>query len=111
MIRLYFAGSRVGKVQFYARVTFAYEADNEDELSLDVGKVIEVLGDVEDGWWKGRFGGKEGVFPENFVEKLSEADAEAHKKKSEPKPDLPGKRTLSGVFRWGRGGRAPYPRA
>eukprot|EP00117_Sycon_ciliatum_P018870 scpid17732/ scgid3621/ CD2-associated protein; Mesenchyme-to-epithelium transition protein with SH3 domains 1 len=80
-----------GRKIVYAKVTFAYDADNEDELTLEVGQTVEVLGEVEDGWWKGKIGSREGVFPENFVEKLSEQDNEAHRKKiSEPaKPDVP----------------------
>ena len=31
--------------------------------------VLEV---VEEGWWKGRIGQKEGVFPSNFVEEITE---------------------------------------
>ena len=27
---------------------------------------------VEEGWWKGRIGQKEGIFPSNFVEEITE---------------------------------------
>ena len=50
------------------RVLFSYQPLHEDELELNVDQVIEFLGEVEDGWWKGRAAGRVGVFPSNFVE-------------------------------------------
>lgn len=55
-----------------AKVAFSYAAENPDEVSLAPGQTIEVLGEEEDGWWKGRVGDREGLFPSNFVEILEE---------------------------------------
>lgn len=52
------------------RVVFSYKQDHEDELNLNVGEVIEVLGEEEEGWWRGVLNGKVGVFPSNFVEEI-----------------------------------------
>ena len=41
-----------------------------DELELADGDEVLVLEVVEEGWWKGRVGQKEGVFPSNFVEEI-----------------------------------------
>uniref|UniRef100_A0A0A1X2Y1 SH3 domain-containing kinase-binding protein 1 n=2 Tax=Zeugodacus cucurbitae TaxID=28588 RepID=A0A0A1X2Y1_ZEUCU len=49
------------------KVIFSYTQVNDDELSLAVGDVIEFLGEVEEGWWRGRLKTKVGVFPSNFV--------------------------------------------
>ncbi|XP_020712991.1 uncharacterized protein LOC101456020 isoform X1 [Ceratitis capitata] len=49
------------------KVIFSYTQVNDDELSLAVGDVIEFLGEVEEGWWRGRLKNKIGVFPSNFV--------------------------------------------
>ena len=57
---------------FCAKVVFSYAADNIDELSLEPGQIVEVLAEEEEGWWRGRMGGKEGVFPSNFVEIIEE---------------------------------------
>ncbi|KAI8072436.1 hypothetical protein BC940DRAFT_292595 [Gongronella butleri] len=59
-----------------AIVLHAYDAENEDELSLVRGEHIEVLDrQADDGWWKGRNERNEvGVFPQNFV---AEVDQEA----------------------------------
>lgn len=40
---------------------------NDDELELEVNDVIEILDEVEEGWWMGLLNGKKGVFPSNFV--------------------------------------------
>ena len=50
------------------RVLFSYQPVHDDELELKVDQVLEWLGEVEDGWWKGRSEGRVGVFPSNFVE-------------------------------------------
>ena len=41
--------------------------------------VVEFLGEVEDGWWRGMVDGRSGVFPSNFVEMLNNPDAAAKK--------------------------------
>ena len=45
---------------------------HDDELELQADQVLEFLGEVEDGWWKGRAAGRVGVFPSNFVEMCSD---------------------------------------
>lgn len=49
------------------KVIYSYKQNNNDELNLGVGDVIEVLEEVEEGWWRGRLNGDTGVFPSNFV--------------------------------------------
>lgn len=50
------------------KAVYSYTQNNNDELSLAVGDVIEFLGEVEEGWWRGKLSGRIGVFPSNFVE-------------------------------------------
>ena len=48
-----------------------------------------VLEIVEEGWWKGRIGQKEGVFPSNFVEEIAEdamSEPPSHNGKPVPAP-------------------------
>ena len=69
-----------------ARVLYPYEAQNEDELTINEGDIINVLSkEIEDqGWFKGELNGKVGVFPDNFVELIRmAADGD------EPKPPPP----------------------
>ncbi|KAL9968627.1 hypothetical protein ACROYT_G020739 [Oculina patagonica] len=64
-----------------AKVTFDYEAMDEDELTLHVGDMIDFMCEVEEGWWRGKLNGKVGVFPSNFVELIEEKDVAQTKDK------------------------------
>ncbi|XP_035268778.1 SH3 domain-containing kinase-binding protein 1 isoform X2 [Anguilla anguilla] len=52
------------------RAAFSYIPQNEDELELKIGDIIEILGEVEEGWWEGSLNGKTGMFPSNFTKEL-----------------------------------------
>lgn len=52
------------------KVIFDYNQDHEDELTLNVGDIVDIIGEEEEGWWRGLLHGKEGVFPSNFVEEI-----------------------------------------
>ncbi|XP_062395305.1 SH3 domain-containing protein 21 isoform X2 [Sardina pilchardus] len=54
-------------------VTFTYTAEHEDELDLVVGETVEILREIEDGWWMGKRNGKIGAFPSNFVKEIKDA--------------------------------------
>uniref|UniRef100_A0A8V5FI09 Uncharacterized protein n=1 Tax=Melopsittacus undulatus TaxID=13146 RepID=A0A8V5FI09_MELUD len=56
------------------QVAFSYMPQNEDELELKVGDIIEVVGEVEEGWWEGILNGKTGMFPSNFIKELSDSE-------------------------------------
>lgn len=58
---------------------FSYDPCNEDELTLIPQDSIEFLGEVEDGWWKGRLKGRVGVFPSNFVSPPVYEESDKHK--------------------------------
>ncbi|XP_039981409.1 CD2-associated protein isoform X2 [Xiphias gladius] len=94
-------GESKSKAKEYYKVMFGFEATNEDELSLKEGDIIHIMSKDtgEPGWWRGEIGGKEGVFPDNFVVMVSEAEKEAltlrgsvkssSKQESEEKPKKP----------------------
>lgn len=52
---------------FVVEALYDIEAEADDELSFKAGDMIEVLETSDDGWWKGRVHGKEGLFPVNYV--------------------------------------------
>ncbi|PKK33120.1 CD2-associated protein [Columba livia] len=52
------------------KVLFEYVPQNEDELELKLGDVIDITEEVEEGWWSGTLNGKSGLFPSNFVKEL-----------------------------------------
>uniref|UniRef100_H3D7Y7 Osteoclast-stimulating factor 1 n=1 Tax=Tetraodon nigroviridis TaxID=99883 RepID=H3D7Y7_TETNG len=78
------------------KVLFPYEAQNEDELSIKEGDIINIITkDCADaGWWMGETGGRQGVFPDNFV-KLLELEKERPKKP--PPPGAPSTKSTPGT--------------
>ena len=70
-----------------AKVIFSYDAKKEDELTLNVGDIVDILRVTEeDGWWSGQLGSKEGLFPSNYVEVIEYEDvAEANNSAVETK--------------------------
>ncbi|XP_034029968.1 SH3 domain-containing protein 21 isoform X2 [Thalassophryne amazonica] len=68
-------------------VAFAYSPINEDELELIVGETIELIKEIEDGWWMGLKNGKIGAFPSNFVKEIfvCPKDVKHHEGKLRPK--------------------------
>ncbi|NWU07877.1 CD2AP protein, partial [Cephalopterus ornatus] len=56
------------------KVLFEYIPQNEDELELKVGDVIDINDEVEEGWWSGTLNGRAGLFPSNFVKELESTD-------------------------------------
>ncbi|NP_001086432.1 CD2-associated protein L homeolog [Xenopus laevis] len=56
------------------KVLYEYVPQNEDELELNVGEILDVIEEVEEGWWRGSNSGKSGLFPSNFVKELELSD-------------------------------------
>ncbi|XP_075764992.1 SH3 domain-containing protein 21 isoform X2 [Pelodiscus sinensis] len=56
--------------QRWCKVHFSYTPDKPDELQLKVGELVQVLQEIEDGWWLGSKNGQVGAFPSNFVQEL-----------------------------------------
>ncbi|XP_041086121.1 unconventional myosin-If-like isoform X1 [Polyodon spathula] len=52
------------------RALYQYVGQDIDELSFNVNDVIDILNEDTSGWWRGKFKGKEGLFPGNYVEKI-----------------------------------------
>lgn len=79
-------GKAKGREQ--CKVLFPYEGQNEDELSLKEGEVINIITKecADAGWWMGEIGGRQGVFPDNFVKLL---DVEKERPKKPPPPSAP----------------------
>uniref|UniRef100_A0A8C6PGJ6 Osteoclast-stimulating factor 1 n=1 Tax=Nothobranchius furzeri TaxID=105023 RepID=A0A8C6PGJ6_NOTFU len=71
------------------KVLFDYQPFNEDELELKVGDVVDIVEEVEEGWWSGSLKGKSGLFPSNFVEELEIAGEEADPPKVVTTPTSP----------------------
>ncbi|KAK3107368.1 hypothetical protein FSP39_012908 [Pinctada imbricata] len=72
-----------------AKVLFDYEPENEDELKIDIGDIVDVFKQEEEGWWEGSLNGKVGVFPSNFVEIIEDPEPEKTDKPPEDRPAEP----------------------
>ncbi|KAK0425813.1 hypothetical protein QR680_009401 [Steinernema hermaphroditum] len=46
---------------------YPYEAQDTDELSFQQGQKIELINKDPSGWWQGKVGAKQGLFPANYV--------------------------------------------
>uniref|UniRef100_A0A9J7Y7A1 Osteoclast-stimulating factor 1 n=3 Tax=Cyprinus carpio TaxID=7962 RepID=A0A9J7Y7A1_CYPCA len=67
------------------KVIFEYVPQNEDELELKLGDIIDITEEVEEGWWSGSMNGKSGLFPSNFVKEIeSTEDTETSDVTDEP---------------------------
>ncbi|XP_072231717.1 neutrophil cytosol factor 1 [Leuresthes tenuis] len=53
----------------------AYKAEQDDEISLDMGETVEVIHKLLDGWWVVRKGDETGHFPSMFLQKAGKKDA------------------------------------
>ncbi|XP_051510515.1 CD2-associated protein-like isoform X6 [Myxocyprinus asiaticus] len=58
----------------HCKVLFEYVPQNEDELELKIGDIIDIIEEVEEGWWSGTMNGKSGLFPSNFVKEIESVE-------------------------------------
>ncbi|GCC34352.1 hypothetical protein chiPu_0012825, partial [Chiloscyllium punctatum] len=65
------------KKQRWCEVLISYSPVKAEELELNLGDVIEILDEIEDGWWIGRKNGQTGGFPSNFVIEMDNTDRKA----------------------------------
>ena len=49
---------------------YSYEQQNEEELSFEIGDLIEVEEKLDSGWWFGNRQGSVGLLPSNYVREL-----------------------------------------
>lgn len=55
----------------YVRALYDYEADDRTSLSFHEGDVIQVITQLESGWWDGVINGVRGWFPSNYCQVIS----------------------------------------
>ncbi|KAF8073629.1 ras guanine nucleotide exchange factor domain-containing protein [Lyophyllum atratum] len=60
----------------FCRALYDYEAQDASALSFHRGDIIEVLTQQPSGWWDGLLGDERGWFPSNYVELISDEEAE-----------------------------------
>lgn len=57
--------------QVYVRALYDYEADDRTSLSFHEGDVIQVITQLESGWWDGVINGVRGWFPSNYCQVIT----------------------------------------
>jgi len=55
----------------YVRALYDYEADDRTSLSFHEGDVIQVITQLETGWWDGVINGVRGWFPSNYCQVIA----------------------------------------
>lgn len=58
----------------YVRALYDYEADDRTSLSFHEGDVIQVITQLESGWWDGVINGVRGWFPSNYCQVITGPD-------------------------------------
>ncbi|KAJ3345683.1 hypothetical protein HDU91_007268, partial [Kappamyces sp. JEL0680] len=55
-----------------AKVLFDFDAENENELTIRVGDIVDITEEIDAGWWVGTIQGtgQSGMFPSNYTEVL-----------------------------------------
>ncbi|KAG6856589.1 hypothetical protein H0H87_002795 [Tephrocybe sp. NHM501043] len=65
-----------GIITSFCRALYEYKAQDASGLSFKPGDLIEVLNQEPSGWWDGLLGDERGWFPYNYVELISDEEAE-----------------------------------
>lgn len=58
----------------YVRALYDYEADDRTSLSFHEGDVIQVITQLDSGWWDGVINGVRGWFPSNYCQIITSPD-------------------------------------
>lgn len=73
----------------FCRALYDYESRDASSLSFRKGDVIEVLTQLDSGWWDGLLHNERGWFPSNYVAPVSEQEIEQEMRAARLDPDLP----------------------
>ncbi|XP_040268155.1 mitogen-activated protein kinase kinase kinase 9 [Bufo bufo] len=79
---------------FYWTAVFDYEASAEDELTLRLGDLVQVLSkdsrvSGDEGWWTGKIQDRVGIFPSNYVTRTQSFSSKLQGKRVEELPCCP----------------------
>ncbi len=68
---------------FFCRALYDYQSQDSSSLSFCRGEIIEVLTQMKSGWWDGMLGDERGWFPSNYVQPITDDEAEAELSRQE----------------------------
>jgi len=63
-------------ITFFCRAKYDYQSADDASLSFHRGDIIEVLTRLETGWWDGLLGEERGWFPSNYVDIITDEEAD-----------------------------------
>ncbi|KAK9367118.1 SH3 domain-containing protein [Lipomyces kononenkoae] len=88
----------LGPKKKLVKANFRYQAEAEDELSLEPGDVVVVTAEVDSGWWIGEIAGGErsGMFPVPYCTVISEGNANGGPAKPAKPAQVSRKSTFNG---------------
>lgn len=75
---------------FFCRALYDYQSRDASSLSFHRGDIIEVLTQLDSGWWDGLLHDERGWFPSNYVAPISEQEVEQELRAArvvQPDPD------------------------
>lgn len=64
-------------VQVLVRAMYDFHSEDPTNLTFQRDDVIQVLAQLDSGWWAGLIDGRQGWFPSNYVEVLDENDLDS----------------------------------
>ncbi|KAF2667040.1 guanine-nucleotide dissociation stimulator CDC25 [Microthyrium microscopicum] len=65
------AGAMAPPGAMYVQALYDYDADDQTSLSFRAGDIIQVITQLESGWWDGFINGVRGWFPSNYCQLLA----------------------------------------
>ena len=72
----------------YVRALYDYEADDRTSLSFHEGDVIQVITQLESGWWDGVINGVRGWFPSNYCQVITSPEEVLESKQNGIRDDI-----------------------
>lgn len=64
-------------IQVLVRAMYDYESEDPTNLVFKKDDVIQVLAQLESGWWAGHCDGRQGWFPSNYVQVIGEDELDS----------------------------------
>lgn len=92
----------------FVKALYDYDADDRTSLSFRQGDVIQVITQLESGWWDGVIHGVRGWFPSNYCSVVSGSGDDARARDLDTEEESEGETTDGGLtFSTSRGGSGP----
>ncbi|KAG0349743.1 hypothetical protein BG005_010717, partial [Podila minutissima] len=78
------------EVQVFVRAMYDFESDDSTNLTFKKDDVIQVLAQLESGWWAGHCQGRQGWFPSNYVQVMGEDELDSQDEADHDGEDVDG---------------------